>query len=449
MRREAWAVFLTVALAVVACGGTPQPASSGGSPGQAKNVGQVAFQSSQGQPVNEAEGVRKQVLPAFNGSASFDSSLTDAQITDKLLAEHQTGKSSFDVVAMAAGSFPTLKAADALEDLTPLAQKLEKDRKFNAKLLDYGKLGTQKQYYIPWIQATYMLVVNKQKAMQYLPKGADANNLTYDQLITWGENIQKATGEKKLGLPAAPGSRGGLYHRFLQGYAYPSYTGTEVSGFKSADGLRMWQMMKRLWAVTNPQSTNYAAMQDPLQNGEVWVAWDHQARVADALKNMGDQFQVLPAPSGPKGLGFMSAVIGVAIPKNAPNRAGAEALIDFLTKPDTQVKTGSVLSFFPVLDGVKLSGSGVPGYLAAESTAAARYNSNTKAVAALLPVGLGTRSDEFNKAYQDSFARILLRNEDIQTVLDDEGAQLQKLLNDQKAPCWPPDPAGSGPCQIK
>jgi multiple sugar transport system substrate-binding protein len=447
MRMRARLVLLTVLMAVAACGGTPPPATSS-SPGATKNVGQVAFQSSQGQPVNEAEGMRKQVLPSFNGTAGFDSSLTDAQIIDKVMAEHQTGKSSFDVIAMAAGSFPTLKAADALEDLTPLAQKLGKDRKFNAKLLEYGKLGTQKQYYLPWIQATYMLVVNK-KAMQYLPKGADANNLTYDQLVSWGENLQKGTGEKKLGLPAAPGSRGGLYHRFLQGYAYPSYTGTEVSGFKSPDAVRMWQMMRRLWAVTNPQSTNYAAMQDPLQNGEVWVAWDHQARVADALKNLGDQFQVLPAPSGPRGLGFMSAVIGIGIPKNAPNRAGAEALIDFLTKSDTQVKTGSVLSFFPVLEGLKLSGSAVPAYLSAESAAAARYNSNSKALAALLPVGLGTRSDEFNKAYQDSFARILLRNEDIQTVLNDEGAQLQKLLNDQNAACWPPDPASSGTCQIK
>jgi multiple sugar transport system substrate-binding protein len=439
--------LLAFVLALVACGGTPPPAASP-TQGATRNVGQVAFQSSQGQPVNEAEGMRKQVLPGFNGTANFDSSLTDAQIIDKVLAEHQTGRSSFDVVAMAAGSFPTLKAADALEDLTPLAQKLEKDRKFNGKLLEYGRLGTQKQYYLPWIQATYMLVVNK-KAMTYLPKSADANNLTYDQLVTWGENVQKATGEKKLGLPAAPGSRGGLYHRFLQGYAYPSYTGTEVSGFKSPEAIRMWQMMKRLWATTNPQSTNYAAMQDPLQNGEVWIAWDHQARVADALKNLGDQFQVLPAPSGPKGLGYMSAVIGIGIPKNGPNRAGAEALIDFLTRSDTQVKTGSVLSFFPVLEGLKLTGSGVPSYLSAESTAAAKYNANSKALAALLPVGLGTRSDEFNKAYQDSFARILLRNEDIQTVLNDEGAQLQKLLNDQKAPCWPPDPASTGTCQIR
>jgi multiple sugar transport system substrate-binding protein len=431
---------------LVACGGTPAaPAST---QGETKSAGHVVFQSSQGQPVNEAEGMRGQVLKGFNGTADFSSNLTDSEITSKVVAEKQTGKSSFDVIAMTAGTFPTLQAADALEDLTPLVQKLEKDRKFNAKLLQYGKLGTQRQYYIPWIQATYVLVANK-KAMQYLPKGADANNLTYDQLVTWGENMQKATGEKKLGLPAAPGSRGGLYHRFLQGYAYPSYTGTEVTGFKGPAGVQMWQMMKRLWAVTNAQSTNYASMQDPLQNGEVWVAWDHQARVKDALNNMGDQFQVFPAPSGPKGLGWMSAVVGVGIPKNAPNRAGAEALIDYLTRSQNQVKTGAVLSFFPVLEGVKLTGSGVPAYLAAESVAAEKYNTNKKAVTALLPVGLGAKSDEFNKAYQDSFARILLRNEDIATVLNDQAAQLQKLLNDQKAPCWPPDAASSGPCQIK
>jgi multiple sugar transport system substrate-binding protein len=446
MRTGVWSAVLAAMLAASACGGTPQPAATPG--GESKNVGRVEFQSSQGQPVNEAEGMRKQVLNTFNGSADFNSNLTDAEITNKVLAEHQTGRSSFDVVAMAAGSFPTLQAADSLEDLTPLVQKLQKDRKFNSKLLEYGKLGTQKQYYIPWIQATYMLVVNK-KANQYLPKGADANNLTYDQLVTWGENIQKATGEKKVGLPAAPGSRGGLYARLLQGYTYPSYTGTEVTGFKSPEAVQMWQMMKRLWAVTNPQSTNYANMQDPLQNGEVWIAWDHQARVKDALSNLADQFQVLPAPSGPKGLGWMSAVIGIGIPKNAPNRAGAEALIDFLTRPQTQTRTGSVLSFFPVLEGAKLSGSDVPPYLAAESTAAEKYNSNKKAITALLPVGLGTRSDEFNKAYQDTFGRILLRNEDVQAVLNDEAGQLQKLLADQKAPCWPPDPPSSGTCQIK
>jgi multiple sugar transport system substrate-binding protein len=341
-----------------------------------------------------------------------------------------------------------MQSADSLEDLTPLLQRLEQDRKFNPTLVNYGKLGTQKQYYVPWLQATYMLAINK-KALQYLPKGADVNALTYDQLIAWGQSIQKATGERKIGLPATAGAQGGLLKRFLEGYLYPSYTGTEVTGFKSADAVQAWQMMKRLWAVTNPQSTNYSAMQDPLQSGEVWVAWDHQARLKDALSNLPDQFQTAPAPSGPKGLAYMSAVVGLGIPKGAPNRAGAEALIDFLTRQTNQAKAAGVLSFFPVVDGVKISGSDAPSYLVAESTAAAKYTSSKKSIPALLPVGLGKLSDQFDKAYQDSFTRILLRNEDVQAVLNDEAGQLQSVLAQAKAPCWPPDAPSSGPCQIK
>ena len=40
-----------------------------------------------------------------------------------------------------------------------------------------GRLGTNKQLYIPWMQATYIMVANKQ-ALQYLPKGANINALT-------------------------------------------------------------------------------------------------------------------------------------------------------------------------------------------------------------------------------------------------------------------------------
>jgi multiple sugar transport system substrate-binding protein len=72
-----------------------------------------------------------------------------------------------------------------------------------------------------------MMAVNK-KALQYLPKGADVNNLTYDQVVAWGQSIKKATGERMFGLPAAPGTQASLIHRFLQGYAYPSYTGTDL-----------------------------------------------------------------------------------------------------------------------------------------------------------------------------------------------------------------------------
>ena len=45
--------------------------------------------------------------------------------------------------------------------------------------------------------------------------------------------------------------------------------------------------------------------------------------------------------------------------------------------------------------------------------------------------------------------RIVIKNEDITKVLSDEAAILQTVMNDTKAPCWRPDPASTGPCQVK
>jgi len=434
-------------LLAAACGGTPAPSGGATTTTQA-NVGNLEFMSSQAQAVNEAEGMRRTVLTGFKGTVDFNTSLTGGQMVPKILAEHQAGKLDIDLIGDIHGDMVPLQTAGALQDLTPLLQKLEKDRKFNSQLVNYGKLGSQKQYYIPWMQATYMMVINK-KALQYLPKGADVNNLTYDQLVTWGQNMVQATGEKKIGIPAATGTRGGLLNRFVEGYLYPSYTGYEVTGFKSADAAQGWQMMKKLWAVTNPQSTNYGFMQEPLQSGEVWVAWDHQARLIDALKNLPDQFQAIPSPVGPKGLGFMSVVAGLAIPAGAPNQKGAEALIDYLTKPDNQKKTTSVVGFFPVLTDVSVTGGDAPPGVSAEAGAAIKQANNKKAIPALLPVGLGAKDGEFNKAYFDTFTRIVIHGEDIQSVLNDEAKQVQSLLDTAKAPCWPPDPASTGTCQVK
>ena len=191
-------------------------------------------------------------------------------------------------------------------------------------------------------------------------------------------------------------------------------------------------------------------MQEPLQSGEVWVAWDHQARLIDALNNNPDQFVVFPAPVGPKGLGYMSVVVGLAIPKGAANVKGAEALIDYLTQPKNQVKAVNVVGFFSVLtDSAATSTTGLKPGVALEAGAAAKQNANKKAIPALLPVGLGAKDAEFNKAYIDTFTRIVLRNEDIQTVLNSEAQTVNTLLTAANAPCWPPDPPSSGACQAK
>jgi len=101
------------------------------------------------------------------------------------------------------------------------------------------------------------------------------------------------------------------------------------------------------------------------------------------------------------------------------------------------------------VEGVKLTGSSVPPYLSAEAGVAAKYAAAKNAVVALLPVGLGGKSDQFTITYQETFTRIILRNDDIQTVLTDEAGKLQALLTAANASCWPPDPPSTGPCPIK
>lgn len=436
-------LLLTVASAAFAVPRLPRLADAGRIEFlSSAGAGRVEFLSTTAQPATEYRDMNRYVLAGFNGSVDFNSQPTGAQDVERIGYERSTGRSTVDLLALTSSDMARLQEEGALEDLTPLLRRLQQDRRFPQSVLDLGRSKTGELSYIPWVQTTYMMVVNK-KALVYLPEGADVKALTYDQLIAWGQRIEEKTGEKRIGLPAdLNGSRGGLVYRFLQGYAYPSFTGNTLTGFRSLEAVQMWDTLRRLWAVTNQWSTTYTRMDDPLASGEVWIAWDHQARLKDAAAD--GRFLTVPAPTGPQGLGYLSVVVGLAIPKGAPNRAGAEALIDWLTRPKQQAAVSASLSFFPVVEGVALGGA-----QAAEYGVAKTYEDSALAVQTVLPAGLGTRADDFTAIYQETFRRIVLQGEDVEAVLDEEAARLQQLVDDVGAPCWPPDPPSRGPCQIK
>src|SRR4030088_1020275 len=343
-------------------------------------------------------------------------------------AEEKAGKVTVSLIGSLHGDLDPFVKSGYLEDLTPLAQKLA-DRGIAPAFMDLAHLGAKdKTYYVPWMQATYVLAINK-KALQYLPAGADVNTLTYQQLKDWGAAIQQATGKRMFGFPAGPM---GLMHRFFQGYLYPSYTGSSgVAGFKTPEAAVMWKDFCDLWQYVNPQSTNYAFMQEPLASEEVWIAWDHVARLINVANDRPNDFLLVPAPAGPKARGFMPVLAGLAIPKGAPNRAGAEQLIDYLTQPAQQSNTALQLAFFPV------TSAQVPAEQSAgiklESDAVQKQSSAKDALVSLLPIGLGAKGGDFNQVYLDSFQRIVLKNEDIQTVLEAQAKTLQGIMDDTKA----------------
>ena len=254
----------------------------------------IVFYSTQARPLEEAQKMRDEVLAGFDGTVQF-SPQEDGSFFTRIEAEQQADEVTLGLLGALHGQFPPIDSAlEALDDLVPALA----ERNISPTFMTLGKLGTEQQLYIPWMQATYIMAANKD-ALEYLPEGADINALTWEQFGEWCAALNEGTGGPKCGLPHA-----GLFHRFLEGYMWPSWTGGMVTTFKSEDaaGMLGW-VQDSLWPNVNPQSISYEFMQEPLLSGEVWVAFDHTARLLDAFNTEPDKFVAFPAPAGAFGRG--------------------------------------------------------------------------------------------------------------------------------------------------
>ncbi len=401
---------------------------------------EVVFMSTQLRPIEEAQKMREVILRDFAGEVEFVPE-DGGTFVNRVQAEAEAGQVTVGVLGGLHGDFPPiLRHLDPLDDVMAT---LTRDRAFIPTFVELGRLGTERQMYVPWMQATYIMAAHR-KALEYLPEGAELDRLTYAQLEAWARAIHEATGERKLGFPAGPK---GLMHRFLQGYLYPSFTGGVVRTFRSEDAVTMWETFRGLWEHVNPRSTSYDFMQEPLLAGEVWIAFDHTARLMNALKEKPDEFVAFAAPAGPRGRGFMPVVAGLAVPKGAPDREAAVALIEYLTRPATQLVTLREVGFYPVVK-VDLPAELPPGIRLAARAIDAQAGA-PDALPSLLPVGLGARGGEFNKVYRDTFQLVVIRGADIRATLEKQAKKLARIMEETGAPCWAPDAPSDGPCPVE
>jgi len=188
-------------------------------------------------------------------------------------------------------------------------------------------------------------------------------------------------------------------------------------------------------------------MQQPLLSGDVWIAFDHVARVLGALRQKPEEFVAFPVPAGPKGRGYVPVLAGLAVVKGAPDTSGAMGLIDYLTQPQTQIATARSIGFFPVVKA-ELPSDFEPG-LKLAAAAIEKIQSEKDALPALLPIGLGVRSAEFDEAFMDTFQLVVLRSQKPRAVLDLEAERLNSLMTETGAPCWQRDPPSTGACHVQ
>lgn len=434
-RRDA----LRLGAAALAAGALAACSSGGGGSGSGGNL---VFLSDQLSQTDEEATMRRQILSGFSGaSVNFVSFSDTTQFIDQVVAQAKAGAAKLDVIGGLQGDFVSLQSKTPLRDMSDMISELS-DRNFPSQYLDLAKIDG-KYRFVPWIQASYIMVANKQ-ALQHLPSGASTSTLTYDQLLAWGQALKQATGRPMLGWPA---STDGLIKRFFEGYAYPSFTGALNTQFSSPEAMAMWQWFKQVWAVSNPQSPTYSFMQEPLMSGEVWVAWDHAVRMVDALKNQPDNFVAFPSPTGPKGLSYYPVLGGLAIPATSKNVAQAKNLISYLTEPATAAKMLNDEAWFPPIPISKLPSDLTPG-VSDEAKAIQQMESAPGAITSKLPVGLGSQSSAYDKIFTDTFTQICVNGKPIGSTLATQAKALQSVLTSAGAACWPPDPPSSGVCKV-
>jgi len=406
-----------------------------------KPVHALTFLSTQMNPVEEAGKMRNIILKDFPGKVDFrpnDSSFVFSQI-DSLLRAHP---SESILIGSTHGDLVSLFEKKALRPLDTIFSGLTV-RDFPEALVKLSRLDGNSIYYIPWMQASFVMAANK-KALEFLPEGAGLDALTYEQLYQWAKNIYAGKGIRALGFPAG---RKGLMHRFLQGYLYPSYTASTLLKFRTEEAYDMWGYLKGLWGYVHPSSLVYSSMAEPLLTEEVWIAWDHTARLIKVFEKQPNDFIAFPSPIGPKGRGFMAVISGLAIPADVADTYDPAILIDYLTRSAIQNRTMRETGFFPAI--LSAEDDKLPSHLQELKSAVDKQMGSPVAIPTLLPIGLGEHGDDYNDLFMFTFSEIVLESKHIQTILDANAKELQRILDAQNLKCWLPDISEERPCKIE
>jgi len=377
----------------------------------------LLFLSTQARPLQEATTMRQAILAGWGRPVSFEPA--DDRRIFMLRAQEAQRRPGHDVVLGGLESdFLSLNRAGLLASVDRILPTLG-NRSFQPRFEGRGVFDSRGTYFVPWMQATYLMAASR-RSLRYLPAGADLNHLSYEQLRDWAAEMYRQTGRGMIGFPIGPK---GLMCRFLEGYLSPSFTGSVSSKFASSEAESMWLYLRSLSRYVAPSSLILNRMDEALLNGEVWVAWDHTARLLGAFRQRPDEFVAFPAPAGPKGRGFIAVLAGLGLPRGltGPDAAG---LVEYLTRPEVQAQTMERLGFLPVVDvsGCKELSAGSQALV----QAAAKQLAAVDGVLSSVPALTGDSARRFDLAYLNAFSQIVLKNHGPLPVL----AAQQKVLTE-------------------
>ena len=391
--------------------------------------------------ITESEGFRNQIVKGFPGTVDkIDVPLGNTTfLPDRIKAESDAGKGTVSLVGGVHGDFPTL--IPYLTDLSDVAKDMQKAG-IPAELFTLGKLGTNKQVLHP-VDAGDVRHGRQQEGAQRPAEGRRHQLAQLRAVLQVGQEPPGAlrTTRGRLSCrpdrplqPLPPGVPDPRVHRPSEHVVQEQVGGLELAS------------LEQLWKYVHPQSLTYNFMPVPLQSGEVMVAWDHVARISNALRDHPDDYVSVP-PRRPDRRDVRTCRCSPGSRSRRRHRTwqGAEQLIEFLDTVPAQARLAPGRGFFPVVSA-RLSKQVGSGLLAI--TAAVKTQQRSKdALASLLPVGLGAQGATTTASSSTRSLGSSINKEDINKVWRTR-AKAPGRAQYSGRPCWKPDPPSTGTCQV-
>ncbi len=302
-------------------------------------------------PASEQKFLYDEVFPDFekenNCIVKFEI-LDDTVLLKRAELQAETGRVTTDVVIVHNGVMDQWITNKYVEEL-PVSDW--PGRTFSAAFLDSIMSGG-KTYFAPVGGDVYLLLAN-QKAMKYLPSGADVQDITWEQYIDWAVAIAEGEGEGKTAVTGVP-MKSLIY---MYGGMFLSYGG-EFPVINSPGALEGWKLLTKMHNAYSPTVMTYDNVTAPMKSGETWLTVAHMARTGEAYRSNPSNYVIAPAPKGPKGIGSIAGVSGFGVPVGAEHHDLALKFIEFMTRPEIAVKvargTGGFLP--PIDEAIKVLG---------------------------------------------------------------------------------------------
>jgi multiple sugar transport system substrate-binding protein len=258
--------------------------------------------------------------------------IDDATLLQRAEVQQTTNHVTTDIVVSHNGSMPQWLDNGWVEDLTDVVASWD-DRTFSeAFVTDTNRDG--KQYFLPVGADVYLLLANN-KALPYLPDGVDLDAITWDQYAAWAVAVAEGEGEGKVCITGIP-SKSWVYMFGGTGLSY----GAGFPDANSEGAMAAWKVWETIGKAGGfvPTVLNIDSCVDPMMREEAWLTVFHNARAGQVYASNETAFTLAPAPGGPVGIGSIAGVSGYAVMKGSANYDLAISFLEYLTRPDIQVK---------------------------------------------------------------------------------------------------------------